>query len=81
MEQHIIDFLKSLKNQNEIWEKSYDNLNPSGSKWGILYRLVKIHKALEDGLPTFRAILSAIGRSTCKLAKFCDKLLKPITTN
>ena len=45
------------------------------------YGLDKIHKALENGIPTFRPILSAIGKPTYKLAKFCDKLLKPITTN
>ena len=47
----------------------------------ILYGLGKIQKALDDGIPTFRPILSAIGTPTYKLAKFCDKLLKPITTN
>ena len=36
---------------------------------------------MEDGVPTFRPILSAKGTPTYKLAKFCDKLLKPITTN
>ena len=50
-------------------------------KSGILYGLGKIHKALEDRIPTSRPILSAIGTPTYKLAKFCDKLLKPITTN
>ena len=81
MEQRIIDILKSLKNQNEISEKNYDTLYSSGSKPGILYRLGKIHKALEDGIPTFRPILSAIGTPTFKLAKLSDKLLKPIATN
>ena len=38
----------------------------------------KINKRI---IPTFRPILSAIGMPTYKLAKFCDKLLKPITTN
>ena len=80
-EQHIIDLLKSLKNQNEISEKNYDNLYLSGSKPGIIYGLDKIHKVLEDGIPTFRSILSAIGTPTYKLAKFSDKVLKPITTN
>ena len=80
-EQRIIDLFKSLKNQNEISEKNYDNLYPSGSKPGILYGLGKIHKALKEEIPTFRRILSAIGTPTYKLAKFCDKLLKPITTN
>ena len=81
MEQCIIDLLKSLKNQNEISEKNYDNLYPSGSKPGILCGLGKIHKALGNGIPTFCPVLSAIGTPTYNLAKFCDKLLKPITTN
>ena len=54
MEERIIDLLKSLKNQNKISEKKY-NLYPSDSKPG----LGKIHKSLEDGIPTFRPILSA----------------------
>ena len=54
---------------------------PPGSKPGILYGYGKIHRALEDGISTFHPILSAIGTSTYKWAKFCDKLLKPITTN
>ena len=45
MEQRIIDFLKSLKNQNEISEKNYDNLYPSGPKPGILCGFGEIHKA------------------------------------
>ena len=81
MEQCITDLRKSLNNQNEISEKNYDNLYPSGSKPGILYGLGKIHKALEDGIPAFRPILTAIGTHTYELAKFCDKLLKPIITN
>ena len=81
IEKRIIDLLISLKNQNEIPKKNYDNLYPSGLKPGILYGLGKIHKVLEDGIPVFCPILSAIGTPTYKLAKFCDKLLKPITTN
>ena len=67
MEQRIIDLLKSLKNQTEIS--------------GMLYGPGKLHKSLEDGISTFCSILSAIGTSTNKLAKFCDTLLNPITTN
>ena len=81
MQQRITDLLKSSKNQNEISEKIYDNLYLSGSEPGILYGFGKIHKAFEDGIQTFRPILSAIGTPTYKLAKFSDKLLKPITTN
>ena len=81
MEQRIIDLLKSLKNQNEISKKNHDTLYQPGSKPGMLYGLGKIHKSLEDGISSFRPILSAIGTSTNKLAKFCDMLLNPVTTN
>ena len=81
MEQRIIDLIKSLKNQNEISKKNHDTLYQPGSKPGMLYGLGKIHKSLEDGISTFRPISSAIGTSTNKLAKFCDTLLNPVTTN
>ena len=48
-------------------EKNYDNLYSSGSKPAILYRIGKIHKALEDGIATIRPILSPIGTPTYKL--------------
>ena len=50
-------------------------------KPGVLYGLAKIHKALDDGIPSFRPILSAIGTPTYQLAKFCDQLLKPLANN
>ena len=81
MEERIIRLLKSLESQGEISEKEKNYLYPSGSKPGVLYGLAKIHKALEDGTPSFRPILSAIGTPTYKLAKFCDQLLKPLTSN
>ena len=74
MEQRIPDLVKSLKTQNEISDKNHDTLYQPGLKPGMLYGLGKIHKSLEDGISTFRPILSAIGT-------FCDTLLKPITTN
>ena len=81
MEERIIRLLKSLEDQGEISEKEKKDLYPSGSQPGVLYGLAKIHKALEDGIPSFRPILSAIGTPTYKLAKFCDQLLKPLTNN
>ena len=81
MEGRIIDILKNFENQNEIKEKNYDNVYPSSSKRGILYGLGKIHKALADRIPSFRPIVSGIGTPIYKLAKFWDKLLKPIATN
>ena len=58
MEGRIIDIIKNFKNQNEITEKNYDNVYPSSSQRGILYGLGKIHKALEDRIPSFRPIVS-----------------------
>ena len=81
MEERIIHLLKSSEDQGEISEKEKNDLCPSGSKPEALYGLAKIHKALEDGIPSFRPILSAIGAPTYKLAKFCDQLLKPLTNN
>ena len=81
MEERIIRLLESLEDQGEISEKEKNDLYPSGSKAGVLYGLAKIHKALEDGAPPFRPILSAIGTPTYNLTKFCDQLLKPLTSN
>ena len=80
IQERITRLLKSLEDQVEISEKKED-LYSSGSKPGVLYALAKIHKALEDGIPSIRPILSAIGTSTYKLAKFCDQLLKPLANN
>ena len=55
------------EDQDEISEKEKKDLYLSGSQLGVLYGLAKIHKALEDGIPSFRPILSAIGTPTYKL--------------
>ena len=81
MEEQIIHFLKNLEDWGEISEKRKNDLYLSDSKPGVLYGLAKIHKALEDGIPSFCPILSAIGTPTYKLTKFCDQLLKPLTKN
>ena len=80
MEERIMRLLKSLEDQGEISEKR-NYLYPSGSKPGVLHGLIKIHKALEDGTPSFCLTLSAIGTPTYNLAKFCDQLLKRLTSN
>ena len=81
MEERIIDFLKNLEDQGEISVKEKRDLYPSVSQPGVLYGLAKIHKALEDGIPSFRPILSAIGTPAYKLPKFWDHLLKSLTNN
>ena len=67
--------------QGEISKKEKKYLYTSGSKPGVLYGLAKIHKPIEIGKPYFCSILSVIGTPTCNLAKFCDWLLKPLTSN
>ena len=57
------------------------DLNPSGSRPGIMYGLAKVHRIVTGGLPSFRTILSAIGTPTYKLAKFLVPILEPLTTN
>ena len=81
MENKIVELLKRLKEKQEISDKVYNELYPTGSKPGILYGLCKIHKSIVDGVPPFRSILSAIGTTTYKLAKFFVPLLEPLTYN
>lgn len=51
------------------------------SRWKFSNGLVQIHKSLEDGTSSFYLILSAIGTPTYNLAKFCNRQLKPLTSN
>ena len=46
-----------------------------------MYGLAKVHRIVKDDLPSFRPILSAIGRPTQKLAKFLVLMLEPLTTS
>ena len=81
MVNRITDVLKKLKKKKIISEKKYEDIYPVGSNPGILYSRVKIHKPINDGVPSFRPILSAIGAPTYKLCKFFVSLLKPLTLN
>ena len=75
MEEGIIRLLKSLEGRGEISEKERNGLYPSVSKPGVLYGLIKIHKALEDGIQSFCLILSTIGTPTYNVAT----ILRPTT--
>ena len=74
-------FWFTQKIRNETSEKNYGNLYPSRSKPGILYWLGKIRKPMEEGIPIFRPIMSAIGTPTYLLERFCNNFMKPIATN
>ena len=80
MEEQTIRLLKWLESQGDISEKERNDLYPSGSKPRVLNGLAKIIKTLEDGIPSFCPIVSAIGTPTYNLAKCCDQLLKPLTS-
>ena len=64
MENRVTDVLKNLRNKKEISMEQYKDLSLLGSKPGIMYCLVKFHKIVTDGLPSFRPISSAIGTPT-----------------
>ena len=81
MEEQIMRLLKSLKDPGEISEKEKNDEYPSGSRSGVLHRLAKIRKVLEDETPSFHPILPAIGTPTHNLAKFCNRLLQSVTSN
>ena len=53
MENKIVELLKRLKEKQEISDKVYKELCPTGSKPGILYGLCKIHKSIVDGSHLF----------------------------
>ena len=53
-----------------IDKAAYKNIKPVRSRPGVLYRLGKVHKEINNGLPPFCPILSATGTPTYKLAKF-----------
>ena len=86
-EQRVRDVLYKYCETNKkrtqyfLTDKQYVKLAPVGSKPGILYGLPKIHKALVDGLPKFRPIVSMIGTPTYNLSKFFVPLIEPITKN
>ena len=81
MENRLRNILKNLRDKKEISIEQYKDLNPSGSRPGIIYGSAKIHKIVTDDLTSFWPILSAIGTPTYKLAKFLVSMLEPLTTN
>jgi len=70
-------FLSKLLKNKIIDRYLYEHLFISSSRPGILYGLPKVHK---PNCP-IRPILSAIGTSGYKLAKYLLKFLAPLTTN
>ena len=79
LEKKITSDLKLLKDEEIIDKATYKNIKPVGSRPGVLYRLGKVHKEINNGLQPFRPISSAISTPTYKLAKFLLPFLTPLT--
>ena len=77
VEDRINRYLKSLKDDNIINEHTYSSLYASGSSYGILYGLPKVHK---EGIP-LRPILASYNTPSYKLAKYLVPLLQPFSEN
>ena len=74
-------FLADLLKKGSINESERSKLSPNGPNPARLYGLPKIHKPTVDGLPKYRPIISQIGSSTYKIAKFLLTFVQPFTTN
>ena len=70
LEKRITLELKLLTHKQIIEKSSHKSMKPVSSRSVILYSFGKIHKETHNELPPFWPILSAIGTSTLKLAKF-----------
>ena len=77
----IHTLLTQLMKKKSIDLNQRDQLSPDGPKPARLYGSPKIHKPLVDGLPKYRPIISQIGSSSYKLAKFLLTFIQPYTTN
>ena len=73
--------LDTLYEKNAITRDIKTILTPDEPIPARLYGLPKIHKALVDGLPDYRPIISQIGFLTYKTAKYLLDFISPITEN
>ena len=80
-EAEINKFLKSLRDKGVFDKQEIDRLKPHGSQPGVLYGLCKVHKKIDEGIPPFRPILSAINTPAYRLAKFFVPILSGLTKN
>ena len=81
-EKRLVDnILDTLYEKNAITRDIKTTLTPDGPSSARLYGLPKIHKALVDGIPNYRPIISQIGSPTYKIAKYLLDFISPITKN
>ena len=77
----VINVLDTLYEKNAITRDIKTIHTPDGPSSAHLYGLPKIHKALVDGLPNYRPIISQIGSPTYKIAKYLVDFISTITKN
>ena len=80
-EKSINEILKSLTSSGKLSDKQCKIIKAVGSRPGVLYGFCKVHKAIADVCPPFRPILTAIGTSTYKIAKFLVPIMSCLTIN
>ena len=81
IEHRIRKTLQECVNKKQLSTEDFKKLSPTGSRPGVMYGLPRINKAVEDGFPKFRLILSAIGTATYSLCKFFIPLLSQYSVN
>jgi hypothetical protein len=76
-EKHLQGHLKYLVDKKYFDNSTRLKITPCGSKAGVMYCLPKVHK---QNTP-LRPIISAIDTYNYKLAKYLDKILKPLVND
>ena len=77
----VTSLLNELLAKQSISVADHGKLTPNGPNPARLYGLPKIHKEPVNGLPKYRPIISQIGSTTYKIAKFLLPFIEPYTTN
>ena len=77
----VNELLTELLKKHSITQTEREQLSPDGPSPARLYGLPKIHKALVDGLPKLRPIISQIASPTYSIAKFLLKFIQPFASN
>ena len=75
-EKKFKQLFKDLLDNDKISKDKYDKICPRGSRPGILYGNLKIHKPVVNNLPKFRSILSVINTPGYKIVKFLIPILE-----
>ena len=68
IEKKLKQLFKNLLDNGKISTEEYEKICPVGSKTGILYGNLNIHKPVVNNLPKFRPILSAINTPVYNIA-------------